>query len=441
MNAVAQKSGNSAAKSKPGKSSQPKQAASAGGTPEKQAVKSKQPVAADSDASGKQSTRKKTAAKKKTVRKKAATRKKTTSKRKSTARRTGAAGKKPAATTGTAELASLPIDPPPVTFPAAAAAADDPKSLSWMAQQAVSALNAVKANQAEKGRVIMARAEKDMPEREHADSDKQTGKPVQTAGTGEPGDAGQLPVEGCAAPAADSSGKESRADSGARQETEQQSGEAQQTGKPAPPGIAGSPAPKPAAVPAVGGRAAASSASLRTPAKRRYPVRLLALIALAGVVPLWLYFGAGDETVHVPNQQEQAIADTPVPEPVGQSAAVPVPADGPAWQPATAPAPFPEPVPASQVPENPGSADPAVPVGASELTGTTAQETGAGQPVVETVETPARETETELTDTAPVPPLTPPGRRAPGYGYYPPQRSWQQPPAYYRPGYSRPPSR
>jgi hypothetical protein len=437
MNAVAQKSGNSETKSKPGKSSQPKQVASAGGTPEKQAAKSKKSISAGSNSTGK-----KPAGKKKTAGKKAAGRKKTTTRPKSTTRRTGASGEKAAAATGSAGLASLPIDPPPVTFPDAAAVADDPRSLSWMAQQAVSALNAVKAHQAEKGKAIMARAEKDTTEHEPADPGKQTGKPAQTTGAVEPGDAGQLQIEGSAESAAGSSGKENRDDTGTQQEAEKQPGGPQQADNPAPSGIADSPVPKPAAVPASGVGAVADSPPLRTAVKRRYPIRLLAVIAIAIVVALWLYFGAGDEAVRVTNQPEQEIAGKPVLEPAGQSASVP--ADKPAWQPATAPAQFPEPVPASRL----RSTDTAEPVAASELTGVTAQETG--QPVAGTIETPARETparETPAretnpgsTDSAPVQPVTPPGRRAPGYGYYPPQPSWQ-PPTYYRPGYSRPPSR
>ena len=431
MNAVAHKSGNSETKSKPGKRSQPEPAATAGGTPEKQAVKSKKPAAAGSNSTGKQPAGKKTAVKKKT-----AGRKKTTAKRKPAARRAGAAGEKPAAADGTAGLASLPLDPPPVTFPDAAAAADDPRSLSWMAQQAVSALNAVKAHQAEKGKVIMARAEKEKPEREHAGSGKPDGKPAQPTGAGEPGDTTQPQVQDSTESAAGSSGEENRPDTGTRQAAEPQPGGLQQTAEPAPSAIADSPVPKPAGVPAPGGRGAAGSPSLDT-TKRRYPTRLLALVAIASVGLLWLYFGTGDEAVRVTQQPEPEIAGKPLLEPAGQSVSIPLPADKPAWQPATAPAPFPAPVPASQLPENPGSTDAAVAVGASELTGTTPQETGTGQPVVETVESPARETAPVVTDSAPVPP---PGRRAPGYGYYPPQRSWQ-PPAYYRPGYSRPPSR
>lgn len=438
MNAVAQKSGNSETKSKPRKSSRPKQAASAGGTPEKQAAKSKKPGAAGSKSTIKKPARKKAAGKKKTTGEKAASRKKTTSKRKSTTRRTGAAGDKPAATTGTAGLASLPIDPPPVILPDAAAAADDPKSLSWMAQQAVSALNAVKAHQAEKGKVIMARAEKDKPEREHADTGKPAGKPAQAAGAGEPGDAEQLQVAVHAESTAGSSGEENRAETATQQDAEQQPEAPQPVAdKPVPSGIADNPVPQPAEVPAAGRRVAAGSPPpLPATAKRRYPTRLQALTAIAIVVTLWLYFGAGDEAVHVTNQPEQEIAVQPVLEPADRSAAVP--ADKPAWQPAAAPAQFREPVPASQAPESQQSTDTAVPVAASELTGVTAQE--AGQPVAETPATPAKETDPGLTASAPVQPVTPPGRHAPGYGYYPPQRSWQ-PPTYYRPGYSRPPSR
>jgi hypothetical protein len=454
MNAVVQKAGNSETKSKPGESGQSKQVASAGATPEKQAAKSKKPGSAGSKSTGKQPAGKKTAGKKKTTGKKPADRKKTTTRRKSTTRSSGAAGEKPAAATDTTKLASLPIDPPPVTFPDAAAAADDPKSLSWMAQQAVSALNAVKAHQAEKGKVIMARAEKDKPEPGHADTGGQTGKPAQPTGAGEPGDAGQLQGDGGAESVAGSSGKENRADTGARPAAEQPPGGPQQSGKPASSGIADSPVPKPAGVPAPGGRAAAGSPPLRAAAKRRYPTRLLGLIALAGVVTLWLYFGADDEAVQDTNQPEQEIAGKPVPEPAGQS--VSVPADKPDWQPAAAPAQFPEPLPANQVPESLQPTDAAVPVAASELTGVTAQENE--QAAAATVATPVSEPDpglveneppvaqtvvkpdSGLAENPPQQPVTPPGRRTPGYGYYPPQRSWQ-PPAYYRPGYSRPPSR
>lgn len=450
MNAVAQKSGNSETKSKPGKSSRPKQAAAAGGTPEKQTVKRKKPVT-----TGSKSTGKKPAGKKKT-----AGRKKTTSKRKSTTRRTGAAGEKPAAATDTAGLASVPIDPPAVILPDAAAAADDPKSLSWMAQQAVSALNAVKAHQAEKGKVIMARAEKDKPERGHTDPDKPTGKPAHTTDAGEPVDAGQLQVKDSAGSAAGSSSKENRADTGTQQDARKQPGTRQQTGTPAPAGIADSPEPPPAEVPVPGERAVAGRPPpLHATAKRRYPIRLQALIVIAVAVPLWLYFGAGDEAVEGTNQPEQEITGTPALVPAGQAASVPP--DKPAWQPAAAPAQFPEPAPANRALESVRPTDTAEPVAASEPDDVTAQENEQSTaktvvtpvsepdpglvesepPVAQTVVSPSNnEPDSGFADNPPLQPVTPPGRRAPGYGYYPPQRSWQ-PPTYYRPGYSRPPSR
>ncbi|MDH3899773.1 MAG: hypothetical protein OEU51_01855 [Gammaproteobacteria bacterium] len=446
MNSVAKESGNTGTQSKSGKSRQPKQAAAARGKPEKQAAKNKKPISA-----GSQSTGTKPAGKKKTAMKKATGRKKTATKRKSATRHTGASGEKPAADTSSTQLASVPIEPPPVTFPDAAAAADDPRSLSWMAQQAVSALNAVKANQAEKGKTVMARAENDKPEREHAASGKQTRKAVQAtgpgtgerasresvpaavggnvtepvsipvdAGQGEPGAAGQLQVQGIEISATGSSGKDNRADTGTQQVAEKQ---------PAPSGVANRPASKPARIPESGGRVVAGSPPRRA-AKRRYPTRLQAVMAVVIAVPLWLYFGSADKAVHVTTQAEQDSASKPVIEPAGQS--VSVSADKPVWQPTTATTHTPEPVPESQQP-----AGPAVPVVSGEPDDVPALE--IAPPVAGAVVTPVNEPDHGTADSAPAQRARPPGYRTPGYGYYPPQPSWQ--PRYYRPGYSRPPSR
>ncbi len=257
--------------------------------------------------------------------KKTAGRKKAATGGKTDTRGAGKPDKPAAAATGGARPASLPVDPPPVTFPDAAAAADDPKSLSWMAQQAVSALEAVKAHQAEKGKVIMARAEKDKP----------AGKPAKVTGT-QPAGEPQPAVE-------------------------------QPSGKPAP--IEDTVRPPPVI------------------AKRRYPTRRQALAAVAIAIPLWLYFVSSDEVETVATQVEQEQIGKPVSEPASQS--VPAPVDTPVWQPAVAATQFPEPAPARE-------------------------------PV-------------------PAQPVSPPGYRTPGYGYYPPQRSWQQP--WYRPGYPAPPPR
>ena len=456
MNAVAQKSGNSETKSKSGKSRRPKQAVSAGDTPEKQTTSSKKSTAAGSNSTGRKPARKKTAGKKKSVAKKATGRKKVTTKRKSATRRTGASGKKPAAATDDARLASLPIDPPPVTFPDAIAAADDPKSLSWMAQQAVIALNAVKAHQAEKGKPILARAEKDKQEQDHAASGGQAREavPVPYAGTGEqasgeavpvavggdeaepvsapvaagkdePGSAEQRQVADDETSAAERSGKDHGSGNGAPQEVEKQPEIPQKTSMPEPSSVAASPPPMAASAPVSRGRTAGSPP--HTTATRRYPARLLAVIAISIVVPIWLYLGAGDEAVQVTTQAQPEISGKPLPEP----AAPPEPV----WQPDPAPAQFPEPHPASQAAEIPRPPDPAVPVvAAGEVNGMTAQENA--QSVAATGVTPAH----GLADSAPAQPVTPSGYRPPGYGYYPRQPAWQ-PPAYYRPGYSRPPSR
>ncbi|MDH3900356.1 MAG: hypothetical protein OEU51_04840, partial [Gammaproteobacteria bacterium] len=222
-----------------------------------------------------------------------------------------------------------------------------------------------------------------------------------------------------------SSGKDNRADTGTQQATEKQS---------APSSVANSPAPKPARIPESGGRVAAGSPPRRT-AKRRYPTRLQAVMAVAIAVPLLLYFGSGDKAMHVATQPEQDSASKPVLEPAGQ--AVSVSANKPVWQPATATTHTPEPVPASQVPESQQPAEPAMPVATGEPDDVPALENAP--PVAGAAVTPVNEPGHGTAGSAPARRVRPPGYRTPGYGYYPPQPSWQ--PRYYRPGYSWPPSR
>ena len=96
---------------------------------------------------------------KKAAAKKAAVKKKTVSREK-TDSGSGAKSKR------TARAETRPIRPlqigEPGKFPdVSETASDDPKSLSWMAAQAVSALNVVKDHQAEKRRAMLAKAEQD----------------------------------------------------------------------------------------------------------------------------------------------------------------------------------------------------------------------------------------------------------------------------------------
>jgi hypothetical protein len=395
MNAVVGNSGNSEKKSASGKRKKPKQEAIAGDKPAKKAAKSKKPTAAESNATGR-----KRAGKKKT-----ATRKKTTSRGKSAARGTGKPGKQVAAATDSARLASLPVDPPPVTFSDAAAAADDPKSLSWMAHQAVSALVAVKAHQAEKGKVIMARAEKDKPEQAAAVSGKQTGKPAQTTLADRPGDIADQQKPGNA----------DQADTRAQPDVEQPPAESQQAGKPLLPGNVDGPAPEQPGVSATGGCVAAGCPP-HVITKRRFPIRLQVLVAAVIAIPLWLYFGSDEEVGPVATHTEQGVTVQPMTKPASQS--IPVPADTPVWQPATT-------VTRSQEPE---------PVSAGAVTGLSAAE--SVQPVAGTGAVSASEPAPQQ---VPAQPARPSGYRTPGYGYYPPQQSWQQP--YYRPGYPGQPPR
>ena len=104
---------------------------------------------------------------KKAAAKKAAVKKKTVSREK-TDSGSGAKSKR------TARAETRPIRPlqigEPGKFPdVSETASDDPKSLSWMAAQAVSALNVVKDHQAEKRKAMLAKAEQDK-----AQQDKET---------------------------------------------------------------------------------------------------------------------------------------------------------------------------------------------------------------------------------------------------------------------------
>ncbi|MEA2094845.1 MAG: hypothetical protein U9P11_09810 [Pseudomonadota bacterium] len=99
---------------------------------------------------------KKTAAKKSVVKKKTVSREKTASSAKSKssrAKRTTRPEARP--------IRPLQIDEPGELPDVSETSSDDPKSLSWMAAQAVSALNVVKDHQAEKRKAMLAKAEKD----------------------------------------------------------------------------------------------------------------------------------------------------------------------------------------------------------------------------------------------------------------------------------------
>jgi len=318
-----------------------------------------------------------------------------------------------------------------------------------MAQQAVSALNAVKAHQAEKGKIIRARVEKDKPEREPRTGStvpvtgaaSGEGVPVTVvgnaveplaapgdAGNSEPVDTGQQPAQATGKFSTGHPGKDVGADTGTPPDAS-----VQKTGKPESPGRANDATPMAASVPLPGNRDVAGHLPA-APARRRYPSRLQAVVAVAIVVPLWLYYGGGEQAVHVTTQTEQDMAGKPVPAP----AAPPVTVDEPVWQPATTPTQFPEPVPVSQVPPSHHSLDTAKPVTASGPNGVAA--VNNGQPAAEPVVSPGRQPGSGLAGTVPARPGTPPGYRAPGYGYYPRQPAWQPSPSY-RPGYSWPPTR
>jgi len=99
---------------------------------------------------------KKTAAKKSVVKKKTVSREKTASSAKSKPSRAKRATRPEAR-----PIRPLQIDEPGELPDVSETSSDDPKSLSWMAAQAVSALNVVKDHQAEKRKAMLAKAEKD----------------------------------------------------------------------------------------------------------------------------------------------------------------------------------------------------------------------------------------------------------------------------------------
>ena len=337
------------------------------------------------------------------------------------------------ASTGAAEEAGTPAAfsnsspdaaPPP-----------DPKSLSWMAAQAVSALNAVKASQAEKLQAMRAAAEHPAGESQPARSPDTVTKPVEEAGR-------RAAVGG--------------------------SGQSQ-------PG--GTPERQPAA-------STEQLIAARATARQRMslrPVLLVALIAIAG----WLgyrYWSGGMEPVEVAEVPEAAVieslkkqnitdvavprnaaitvvADEPVinPGPVtagntaGQAAAVSREPDSPTV--VVTPAPESRAAVVTAAPEFPTAGETAAMPGVQPADSAGQQE--AENPVVEPPAEPTRVAETPaIAPAKPSPAMTgeamppasrrvtqpsQPRNRNPGYGYYPRQRSWQQP--YPNPGYSQYPPR
>ncbi len=405
MSAAVRNPDNSKQKPEPGRRRKTKQTAPAGKKKKKRATGKKKSTAAGSSTPVRDGNRKTPG------------RKKVSSRKKSTAR--GKPRKR--AATEKEQLASIPVDPPPVILPDAAAAADDPKSLSWMAQQAVSALNAVKANQAEKGKIIMARAEKDKREPAADVSAAATGMPEEYLLMDEPGEAPDLQAPG----------------EPDRKDSDVQPAAAPEPAEPQPVDL-----PPPAVKP--------GQSAVEPVARRRYSLRLQALAVVAIAIMLWLYLGGDEATEPVTLQAEQETGDQPAPELSAPAIPEPVATPAPAMpEPVATPAPampepsatpvqaMPEPVaaPAPTIPEavaTPAMPEPSAtptqampePAPAGAVPGTLARETGrTNEP-------------SQPAGHAPAPVQPPHGYRRPGYGYYPQQRSWQQP--RYQTGYARP---
>jgi hypothetical protein len=365
---------------------------------------------------------------------------------------------------GTATPAVTPDDSAQATQP------QDPNSLAWMAAQAVSALNAVKASQAEKLQAMLAAAENSQPasaEQPGPEESQQAGHPDESPAVAgiprHPSPVAEYPIA-----------------------------EGQTAQFPDTVPVTGEAAGEHRTVPVeqlVTARA--------TSAGHRLPLRVLLLfgaLAITGLLGYRYWFDGAEpvEVAAVPDaamvgpSQEQNLADIPLPRKaaitvvVDEPAVNPVPetaadaADAAGQAPAAtrqpesaaavqiAPPPqSPTPVQSPQVPESPAvvltpaapetgtAGEPAALAERHAAGGTGRQETENRR--VEASAAPVRETDTPASSSpaasaAAAPPPSrrvtrpsQPGYRNPGYGYYPQQPSWQQ--RYRNPGYSQYPSR
>ena len=366
--------------------------------------------------------------------------------------------------------------------PAAAAISDsptdDPRSLAWMSAQAVSALNAVRASQAEQARELLARAEK--PPVRHTAVAGQPEEHSTASATGHAADgssAAQLATDAAPAPEdhhgpePDTSALPAAAASPPRPETvktasaaSQEEPEAQAIHETlAVPEVAAAlpqeQEPLPHAAPHVPPPAPRNRLPLR-------PAVLAGVLAVAGLLVYWSWPGT-DDTAGPAAVQEMLTStdDTPIVE-IQQTEIIPVvagtpdrpvaaPATGETWSPVTEPA-WPEPEadtgePATaSVPEavtnaaQPPGTPPASPASAA----AGANSSPAGKTTTDTATKPvaAVQPAAPAQPAVPVPPATTtrqaapqPRYQAPGYSQYPQQPGWQQP--YYRPAYPQYPSR
>jgi len=359
----------------------------------------------------------------------------------------------------------------PATAPISDSPTDDPRSLAWMSAQAVSALNAVRASQAEQARELLARAEK--PPVRHAAVAGQPGEHSAASATGHAADgssAAQLATDAAPAPEdhhgpePDTSALPAAAASPPRPETVKTASAASQE-EPEAQAI-----PETLAVPEVAAALPQEQEPLPHAAPRnRLPLRpavLAGVLAVAGLLVYWSW-PATDDAAGPAAVQEVLTStdDTPGVE-IQQTELIPVaagtpdrpvaaPATGETWSPVTEPA-WPEPQadtgePATaSVPEAVTNAaqPPATPPASPASAAAAANSSPAGKTTTDTTTKPvaAVQPAAPAQPAVPVPPATTtrqaapqPRYQAPGYSQYPQQPGWQQP--YYRPAYPQYPSR
>jgi hypothetical protein len=345
------------------------------------------------------------------------------------------------------------------------AAADDAKSLSWMAMQAVKATNAVKASQQEQLEALKARA--DASRDEQALSMEEEGIRLDA---GEP--ALPTPEEQLAA-IRTMNAEEVSADAAS---LAVQSGMAAMAPPPASmpdrqTAAVGQPNPVPAMRPAESSQESVASPRIPAVARGKAAPRLPARMALMlGVLLMFSYAGyrhwfAGDHAAGETPATTSAITEPTGPAtgvelmpPAISVVAAPEPPAGHSEAASAETGRAPTPVPTVDVPpaatlQGSEPAEPAA--GPPEATASgsvpqSAQTTPAPQPAVEAdvpagqpvapaaAPQPAAEADVPARQPVPPAPASRPQYPANGYGYYPPPTSWQP---YYRPGYPQTPAR
>jgi hypothetical protein len=341
--------------------------------------------------------------------------------------------------------------------------ATDSRSISWMSAQAVSALNAVKANQAKKAEALLARVEKpvpgkpgitELPEQTSEDLLEEIPGMEVTAPVAMPSSTAQEPLKTTAAATGDTPVIQQETIVMQDKPDTQETVATQAAGK--PPEVAATASNEP-------GATAGTEAIIATQARPRgLPVRpvvmtvFLALLAFSGYrywqenrdsgVTAPPVAGSYKESVQgaawddIPQQDAIAVVGTATGEPAEPVATTPENAAGVAMQQDTAETGEPA---GTAAMETPGSATKSIPREPDSFTAEPAvdvaplpadrAETQTAEPAeLTSSEPPPAETTTGVTQPArPVQPL--PGYGAPGYGYYPRQPNWQQP--YYQPAY------